>query len=367
MRWLVAPQEFKGALTSPQAAEAMAAGVRDADATAEVDVCPLADGGPGTVAAALTVVGAKARYALVRDPLGRSVRAIWAELPGGTGVVEMSAASGLSLLRREERSALTTSTRGTGELLLDALSAGCGQILLGVGGSATNDGGAGALQALGVRLLDAEGRDIRPGGRSLLALSSIDASKCTLRGRLRVATDVRNTLLGVQGAAAVYGPQKGATVQDVALLDAALAHFAEIVKQCLGRDVADVPGTGAAGGLAYGLHAVLGAELLSGFDAVSDLVGLRARMQRADVVLTGEGQLDAQTGYGKGPMRIAAMAAELGKRTCAVVGVTARGTDTSAFEFVAEASPESRPTTTEEAGRRVRAATAAMVARVMLA
>lgn len=360
MRWLVAPQEFKGALTATQAANAMAAGILEADPSAEIDLCPLADGGPGTVDAALTVTGAIARTALVRDPLGRSIRAVWAELPGATAVVEMAAASGLSLLRRDERSALVTSTRGTGELLLDALSAGCGSFLLGVGGSATNDAGAGALQALGVRLLDADGAELRPGGRALLKLAEIDVSRCRLRGALRVGTDVRNPLLGPTGASAIYGPQKGATADDVALLDSALAHFAQVVKRSLGRDVAAVAGTGAAGGLAYGMHAVLGAELLSGFDAVSELVGLRSRLQRADIVVTGEGKLDTQTAYGKGPVRIATMAKELGKRACAVVGVTAPGADSTLFERVVEASPAERPGTIDEAVRRVRTAAASL-------
>jgi glycerate 2-kinase len=364
VRWLVAPQEFKGSLTAAQAAAAIAAGIREADPTAETDLCPLADGGPGTVAAALTVEGARERTTLVHDPLGRSIRASWAELPGGRAVLEMAAASGLSLLAREERSPLKTTTRGTGDLLLDAMAVGCGEFLLGVGGSATNDGGVGALQVMGVRFLDARGNEISGGGGSLHELADMDLSRCRFRGSLRVATDVTNPLLGPVGASAVYGPQKGASPEDVRVLDAGLARLAEVVKRALGRDVSAAPRTGAAGGLAYGLHAILGAELSSGFDAVAEFVKLRARVDRADVVITGEGRFDVQTAYGKGPARVAEMARGAGKRVCAVVGVLTGEPDVSGFDRIEEASPEERPASRDEATRRVSAAARRIVGAV---
>lgn len=341
MTWLIAPQEFKKTLTAREATEAIAAGIHAARPELELDLCPLADGGPGTVDAALTSPGVTARSSLVRDPLGRTVRANWARLANGTAVLEMAAASGLALLKDHEYAPKLASTRGTGELLLNALAEGATRIVLGVGGSATNDGGAGALQVLGVRLLDANGKMIRWGAEELLRLHAIDARRSQLRGQLTVATDVTNPLLGAEGASRIFGPQKGADADDVERLEAALAHFADVVKRELGRDVANVPRTGAAGGLAFGLHAVLNAELASGFDTVSALIHLRERIARADLVITGEGRLDAQTNSGKGPLRIAQLARELGKPTIAIVG--SGSSDQNVFERVIEASPAARP------------------------
>ena len=300
MKWLVAPQEFKQVLTAAEAASAIAEGIRSVEPEAELDLCPLADGGPGTVDAALSVEGATERQSLVRDPLGQSVRARWARMPDGSAVQEMAAASGLFLLTRDEYAPKLASTRGTGELLLSALAEGATTVFLGAGGSATNDGGAGALQTLGVRLLDAAGKSLRFGAEELLRLHAIDLSHSRWRGRLIVATDVLNPLLGPNGATPIFGAQKGTDEQSAQLLEDALAHFAEVVRRTLGRDVANVARTGAAGGLAYGLHAVLGAELASGFDTVAELIHLRDRVRACDLVIAGEGRLDGQTTGGQG-------------------------------------------------------------------
>ncbi|MFL5320460.1 MAG: glycerate kinase [Myxococcaceae bacterium] len=343
MRILIAPQEFKKTLTSSEAAEAIARGLRSVREDFALELCPLADGGPGTVDAALTVAGAEERLSAVRDPLGRQVRARWALMPERAAVLEMAAASGLALLAPSEYAPRIASTRGTGELLSSALAEGCTRTVLGAGGSATNDAGAGALQELGVRLLDAEGKGIAPGGAALRKLHAIDLSHSQWRGELIVVTDVSNPLLGSQGATAVFGPQKGASAEDVQVLEEALGHFAEVVKRELGRDVAATPRTGAAGGLAYGLHAVLEAELHSGFEAVSALIGLERRIGQADLVITGEGRLDAQTAFGKGPAQIARVAARLGKRVVAIVGAADSDADRGIFAEVIETSPGERP------------------------
>src|SRR6185369_1417296 len=255
IRILVAPLEFKGSLTAGQAARAIEAGVRAGWPDAELTVLPLADGGPGTADALVEALGGEWHTAWSHDALGRPLQAQWASWPGG-GVVEMARASGLSLLAPAERDALTTTTLGTGELIADALESGIRTLLIGVGGSATNDGGVGALQALGYRFLDGSGRALPPGGAALRNLARIvpDGVLPAVRATgMTVMTDVLNPLCGPTGASHVYGPQKGASPDDVELLDAALAHLAEIVRRDLGADAAHLPGTGAAGGLSYGL------------------------------------------------------------------------------------------------------------------
>lgn len=324
MRVLIAPQEFKGTLTAREAAEAIATGLRRALPGAELDLLPLADGGSGTVAALVEATNGRYVESAGHDPLGRPVRARWGVLGDNqTAVIEMAAASGLSLLRPEERDPRRASTFGTGELVRAALDAGCRHIVVAAGGSATNDGGAGAAQALGARLLDAEGRELPPGGGALARLDRIDVANIDTRlheSELIVATDVTNPLCGPDGASLVYGAQKGASEPIARELDAGLAHYALVIARDLGVDVADVPGAGAAGGLAAGLIAFCGARVLSGFDVVAESAGLRERIERADAAVTGEGRLDRQTAFGKTAAGVARMARAAGKPVIALVG-----------------------------------------------
>ncbi|RBY95421.1 glycerate kinase [Blastococcus sp. TF02-8] len=308
---VLAPDSFKGSLTAEAAAEAMAAGVRRVLPGADLLLRPVADGGEGTVAAALRS-GWRARTATVGGPDGRPVRATFA-VDGTKAVLELASAAGMTLLAAP--APVTASTRGVGELLLAALDAGARQIVLGLGGSATTDGGAGMLQALGVRLLDGAGRDLGAGGGALAALARIDVDG--LDPRLResqvvVATDVDNPLTGPSGAAAVFGPQKGAGAEEVALLDAALARYASALARTTGAWVERRPGAGAAGGTAAGAMAVLGAVAVPGAGLVCNLVGLDDALAGADLVVTGEGALDEQTLRGKAPAEVAARAEDAG-------------------------------------------------------
>jgi glycerate kinase len=355
LRVLVAPQEFKGSLSARAAARAMAEGLRRALPNAELDIAPMADGGPGTVEALVETAGGELREITAENALGRPVRAAWGLLPDGTAVVEMAAASGLSLLKERELDPRGASTFGTGQLIGAALDAGCRRIIVGVGGSATNDGGAGAAQALGARLLDADGGELPPGGAALARLARIDIS--ALDSRLRacevlVATDVTNLLCGAEGASAVYGPQKGASAEVVRELDSALAHYARIIERDLGIDVARREGAGAAGGLSAGLVAFAGAELRSGFELVAEAVGLRQRLRKADLALTGEGRLDAQTGFGKTAAGVAATAKEEGVAVVAVVGGLVEGYDVGASPFDAVLAITPGPMALEEAQAR---------------
>lgn len=329
MHILVAPQEFKGSLTAVEAAAAIATGVTRALPAATVEQLPLADGGPGTVAAVATAAGGELRQAPCRDPLGRPRTAVFALLDNGrTALIEMAAAAGLTLLRPEERDVKRTSTEGVGDLIRAALDAGARRIVLGLGGSATNDGGSGMARALGVRFLDGDGRELPPGGAALAHLARVDITGLDprLRGvEVIGATDVRNPLCGPQGASAVYGPQKGATPADVAELDAALRRYAAVLRRDLGVTVADLPGAGAAGGLGAALVAFLGATLRSGFDLVADVVRLEPRLARADLVVTGEGCLDGQSLFGKTTVGVARLARRHGVPVVALCGALGEG------------------------------------------
>jgi glycerate kinase len=250
------------------------------------------------VQAIASSTGADLRRERVSGPLGEPVNAVWARLPADTAVIEMAAAAGLALVPEEHRDPRTATTCGVGELVCAALDAGCTRLIIGLGGSATNDGGAGMAQALGARLLDAKGDELPRGGAALPRLDRIDVTALDERiARIEAvgATDVTNPLCGLEGASFVYGPQKGATPEVAAELDAALANYARVIERDLNIAVADVPGGGAAGGLGAGLIAFLGATLRPGFDVVAEVVGLRERLHGADLVITGEGRLDAQT------------------------------------------------------------------------
>jgi len=339
LRVLVAPQEFKGTLTAVRAADAIAAGLRRAHPGWSFDLLPMADGGPGTTDALLTALGGQRHTARASDPRRWPIGAAWGLLPGKRVIVECAAASGLLHLRPEELTPAMVrraTTYGTGELILAALEYEIEELIVGLGGSATNDGGAGMAQALGFRLLDARGKNLLAGGAALRDLARIDASAAhPLLTHIRCigATDVTNPLCGPRGASAVYGPQKGADAAAIEELDAALAHFAEVIKRDLGIDVADRPGAGAAGGLGAGLIAFLGAELVSGARVVAQAADLEGRVRQAGLVITGEGRLDAQTAYGKAPQYVAQAAAAAGRPVVCIAGCFGEGYETSSVLF----------------------------------
>ncbi|MBI1317785.1 MAG: glycerate kinase [Candidatus Hydrogenedens sp.] len=325
MRVVFAPDSFKGTLDAADAAAAMAAGWRNARPEDSLDLAPMADGGEGTVRAMVEAAGGTWAEADVTGPLGAAVRARYGLLDGGrTAVIEMAEASGLVLVPESERDPRAATTRGTGELMRDALARGCRRLIIGIGGSATNDGGAGVAQALGYRLLDAAGQELAPGCAPLARLDRIDASGAlpTLCGCVvSAACDVDNPLCGPRGASAVYGPQKGATPEMVPMLDAALAHFATIIERDLGIHVLDLPG----GGIAAGLAAFAGAELVPGAPLVAGAIRLTERMQGAEWVVTGEGRLDHQTASGKTPAIVARLARAAGARVLAIAGSATDG------------------------------------------
>ena len=318
MRIVIAPDSFKGSLTADRVATAIAAGIARVLPRAELLLRPVADGGEGTVAAALRA-GYRPQTVRVSGPDGRPVQATIA-VGAGTAVVELATAAGLGLAAPAP---MTATTHGVGELVAAALDQGVQRIVLGIGGSATTDGGAGMLQALGVRLLDAEGDDVPPGGGGLALLDRVDTSglDARLAGiELVVASDVDNPLIGPSGAAHVFGPQKGASREEVDRLDAALTRYAAVLHRDLGVAVADVPGAGGAGGTAAGALAV-GARLTSGAALVCDLVGLSEVLTGADLAITGEGALDAQTLHGKAPAEVARRARAAGVPCLALAGV----------------------------------------------
>jgi glycerate kinase len=331
MRVVVAPDKFKGSLTAIAAAEAMARGVAAAAPGASIDRVPMADGGEGTVDALVAATGGSYREARVTGPLGESVPARFGILGDGrTAALEMAAASGLVLVPPERRDPLLATTQGTGELLLAALAAGAKRVIVGIGGSATNDGGAGLGQALGFRMLDEQGRELGPGGGSLNRLARIDPSgrRGELNGvEIAVACDVTNPLCGAHGASVVYGPQKGVTPEMVERLDRSLAHFAEIVARDLGVAIKDLPGSGAAGGLGGGLVAFAAGALEPGVDLVIKAVNLRKRLAKADLCLTGEGAIDAQSAFGKTAVGVARLARSLKCPTLALAGRIDQGAE----------------------------------------
>ena len=325
MRILIAPQEFKGSLTAVEAADCFADAARSVHPDVELDLAPIADGGPGTVEAIVRAARGRTSIARVSGPLGAPVDARWGRIDDGrTAVIEMAAAAGLTLLGAEQLDPRRASTHGVGELIGHALEARVERMLIGVGGSATNDGGAGAASALGARFFDDAGRSLAPGGAALARLARIDVSALDSRlasTEIAVLCDVQNPLIGPDGASAVYGPQKGADAAAVAELDRALANYAGIVERDLGARIAELPGGGAAGGLAAGLSAFCGARLVSGFDAVAAAIGLAERIVWANLVLTGEGRLDTQSAWGKSVAGVALLAQAAGKPCIAVCGL----------------------------------------------
>ena len=322
-RFVIAPDKFKGSLSASEAAAALERGLRRVSGLVGNVACiPMADGGEGTVDVFLAA-GATAKTLTVCGPRGAPVVATFALAERGTAVIEMANASGLLLLAQDERNACDASTYGTGELVRAALALGAERIVLGIGGSATNDAGTGLLAALGVRFLDAAGAALAPGGAALARLATIDTSGLDERvagTRIEVACDVDSVLCGPHGASQMFGPQKGASPADVALLDAALAHFADVTQRAVGRDYRNVPGAGAAGGLGFGLVAYAGASIRPGVDVVAEVRGLRAALADADFCLTGEGRIDAQTLRGKTVHGVARCARDAGVATIAFAG-----------------------------------------------
>lgn len=309
MKIIIAPDSFKGCMSARQAAEAMEHGVHHVLPDAECVLVPMADGGEGTVQSLVDATGGTLLEATVTGPLGTPVHAQYGMLGDGcTAVIEMAAASGIGYVDETTRDPRITTTYGVGELILDALDHGVTAFILGLGGSATNDGGAGMAQALGAHLLDAQGNELPFGGAALAGLAAIDVSDLDSRiaaASIRLASDVTNPLTGPQGASSVFGPQKGADASMVAELDAALHHYASIVARDFGRDVETVPGAGAAGGLGAGFLAFTGARMQSGVSLVAEATGLKTLAAGADWCFTGEGGIDSQTQYGKTPIGVA--------------------------------------------------------------
>ncbi len=331
MRVVVAPDSFKGCLTALEVGEALKAGILSVQRQAVVDVVPMADGGEGTVRSLVDASSGQMLRTEVLDPLGRPIMAEFGLMGDGkTSVIEMAAASGLPLLDDSERNPMVTTTYGTGQLIKAALDTGATRLIVGIGGSATNDGGAGVAQALGVKLLDEAGCEIGRGGGSLKRLARIDVSGIDPRiadVEVMVACDVTNPLTGPDGASAVYGPQKGATPDMVEELDQALSHYAGVIRQQLGVDIAHVKGAGAAGGLGAGLMAFLRAALRPGVDIVIEATRLADRIAGADLIITGEGRLDSQTRMGKTPMGVARVAQQHGVPVVGVAGQVADDAD----------------------------------------
>ena len=322
MKIIIAPDSFKGCMSAEQAAKAMERGIRRALPQAECVLVPMADGGEGTVQSLVDATGGELLETTVTGPLGTPVRAQYGMLGDGrTAVIEMAAASGIAYVDERTRDPRITTTYGTGELVRDALDHGVTSFIIGLGGSATNDGGAGMAQALGVRLLDAQGGELPFGGAALADLAAIDVSGIDPRlgtADIRLASDVTNPLTGAQGASAVFGPQKGADDATVAQLDAALRHYAAVIRSKLGRDVESIPGAGAAGGLGAGFLAFTGAHMQSGVSLVVEATGLIQQAAGADWCFTGEGGIDSQTQYGKTPIGVAQAVKSSSPRCCVV-------------------------------------------------
>jgi glycerate 2-kinase len=331
MKFVLAPDSFKESMSAKKAALAMEKGIKSVFPNAECVIVPMADGGEGTVESLVSMSNGELIKTEVTGPLGEQVAAEYGLInEGQTAVIEMASASGLELLKPEDRNPLLTTTYGTGQLIKHALDKGVRRLLIGIGGSATNDGGAGMLQALGVSLKDEKGEELPFGGGALSRLHSIDISGMDERigsVRMDVTCDVTNPLTGEAGASAIFGPQKGATLEIVSILDQNLAHFAEVTKKQLGKDYAHVEGAGAAGGLGWGLMAFLQARLKKGIDLVIEYTGLEEIVKGADFVFTGEGSIDGQTLFGKTPYGVALVASKYSVPVIAFAGRIGNGVE----------------------------------------
>ena len=329
LKIVIAPQSFKGNISALEAARAIERGVLSAEPSAVTVVAPVADGGDGTLDALVEGTGGQFIRSTVTGPLGQSVEATWGVMGDGrTAVIEMARASGLAMVPPRRRNPRLTTTRGTGEIIKEALDKGFGHIIVGLGGSATNDGGAGAAAALGARFLDAKGRPLPDGGAALIRLDRIDISKLDPRlaaTTFVAATDVTNPLCGPTGASAIYGPQKGASAEVVEELDVALLNLGNLILRDVGKEVIDLPGAGAAGGLGAGLMAFAGSEVRSGIDMVCDVLDFDSHLEGASLVITGEGGADRSTIFDKAPVGVARRALAKGVPTILLAGTLGQG------------------------------------------
>ncbi|WFB58355.1 glycerate kinase [Paenibacillus sp. BR1-192] len=328
---VLAPDSFKESMTAKEVCEAMERGIKKGNPNVTCIHVPMADGGEGTMQSLVDATGGTVHTVTVTGPLGDQVEASYGiSGDGSTGVLEMAGASGIHLVPIAQRNPLVTTTYGTGELIKACLDHGVSRLLIGIGGSATNDGGAGVVQALGGKLLDAEGKELAFGGGELGRLARLDLSGFDPRLQdveVEVACDVTNPLCGETGASHVFGPQKGATPEMIEQLDRNLRHYAGVMKQQLGKDIIDYPGAGAAGGLGGGLMVFLNGTLKKGIDMVVDYTGLEEKVRQADMVWTGEGGMDFQTQYGKTPLGVARVAKKHGKPVVALAGRVGDGID----------------------------------------
>lgn len=324
MKIVIAPDSFKESLSAMQVAEAIEQGFSEIFPQAEYIKLPMADGGEGTVESMVAATGGERVHVNVTGPLGQPVNGFFGWMGDGeTAVIEMAAASGLHLVAPEQRNPLITTSFGTGELILAALNHGARKIILGIGGSATNDGGAGMMQALGAHFHDIDGKELHVGGAALAQLASVDLSQLDARlaqTDILVACDVDNPLCGAKGASAVFGPQKGATPERVKQLDAALQHYGEKIELATGKSVLNVAGAGAAGGMGAALFGLLNARLQPGIEIVTEALKLADAVQGADLVITGEGRIDSQTIHGKTPVGVARVAKRYDIPVIAIAG-----------------------------------------------
>ena len=342
MRILVAPDKFKGSLSAAEAAEHIRAGLREALPGAVITALPIADGGEGTVSVICSAGGGAWRVCAAHDAFGNEIEARYGTIAGGhTAVMEVSEPAGLWRVPEHLRNPAVASSFGVGEMLLAAAGRGATRIVVGLGGSATNDGGFGLAQALGYRFFDSDGRELGRSVTELLRLARIAAPFELRPPEIIAAADVRNALLGCAGATRTFAPQKGATAEQIETLELALARLADVVARDLGQEFRDVPGSGAAGGLGFGLMTFCGAAIRPGFDVVAEQIGLEAAVRSSDIVITGEGRLDAQTLHGKGPAGVARLSRACGKKVYAIVGEIeeAAGLE-ELFEKIIVATPE---------------------------
>ncbi|MDD3013949.1 MAG: glycerate kinase [Candidatus Gastranaerophilales bacterium] len=322
MKILVAQNYFKGSLSALNAADIISSALKSLNSDLFIIKCPLADGGDGTIESIYSATGGELINTTVNDPLFRKIDAIWLK-QGKTAIIEAAKANGLTLLKPFELNPFKATTFGVGELILDSVRKGCNKVIIGVGGSATNDAGFGALRALGVRFLKRDNTEINYDIRSFLEISRIDTANIdpVLKDtKLIVATDVKNPLTGINGASMTFARQKGAKTENLSELDNLLTHFADVSSEYLEKDNRNITGAGAAGGIAYGLSEYLGAKTESGFDLISRLCGLEDKIKEADLVITGEGRLDEQSLWGKAPIKVAELAKKFNKTCIAVVG-----------------------------------------------
>ena len=326
---LISPQEFKESLTGLEVANAIQEGINKVDSKIKTSLVPVADGGDGTLQTMVDVTGGEIITETVRDPLGRNIDSVWGKLgDDSSAVIEMAKASGLALLNENEKSATLTSTYGTGQLFKFALDQGIDNFIIGIGGSATNDGGAGFVSALGAKLYDENGKEVESNGISLSSIRDIDMSNFDKRVKntsVRVACDVTNPLCGNEGASAIFGPQKGANPEEVNLLDKNLLHWASLIKDQLGKDILNVPGAGAAGGLGAGLMAFTDAELSIGANIVLDSLNYDEHLRDVDLVIVGEGSTDKSTQFNKSPVAVAMRAKKLGIPVICLSGSVGQG------------------------------------------